>query len=90
MRLAKGNLLNIGRKPGAVIRVEEGALWLTQDGDITDYVVLAGETRRLDRQGTAIVSAFRDSCFQVIAPETAVGVFSALVTALSRKLQPQG
>lgn len=87
MRLAKGDLLNIGRKPGALIRVEEGALWLTQDGDITDYVVRAGETRRLDGRGTAIVSAFKDSCFQVTAPETAVGVFSALVTVLSRKLQ---
>jgi hypothetical protein len=90
MKLVKGELLNIGRKPGAVIRVEEGAIWLTQERDITDYVLQAGDAKRLEGRDTAIVSALKDSRVQVIEPEPAVGFFAALHATFSRKLQPRG
>jgi hypothetical protein len=82
MELAKGNLLNIGRIPGAVIRVEEGAIWLTQECDIADHVLRAGESRRLEGRGTAIVTALKDSSFQIVAPTPAGGTWSALLAAL--------
>jgi hypothetical protein len=90
MQLANGELLNIGRKPGAVIRVEEGALWLTQERDITDYVLQAGETKRLEGRGAAILFALEDARFQVIEPQMAVRIWPALLASLSRKLQLEG
>jgi hypothetical protein len=90
MRLAKRDVLTIGRNPGAEIRVEEGVVWLTLDREPTDHVLKAGDVFRLDGRRAAIVSAFEDSRFQIVEPVAAAGHVAALLASLSRRLQPQG
>lgn len=55
--LPQGGLLRLEDARGAQIRVEHGALWITQDGDSADYVVQSGESIRLDRDGVALLTA---------------------------------
>ena len=88
MELAKGKLLNLGRNPGAVIRVEEGAIWLTQEHDAADHVLRVGETKRLEGRGTVIVSALKDSSLRIVASAPARGMWSVLLAVLPGKLQP--
>ena len=69
---------SLGMKPGAVLRVDdgrdlliyvwEGALWLTQEGDLSDRYLAAGSWFRLDRNGVAIAQATARSTITLTAP----------------------
>ena len=39
----------------------EGMLWITQDGDATDYVLAAGDLLVIDRNGLTIIGALTDA-----------------------------
>jgi hypothetical protein len=53
-----------GDRRGDVIRCLYGALWVTQDGDMKDYVLKAGQEFWVTRAGTVIVQALEDGKFQ--------------------------
>jgi hypothetical protein len=55
--LPRGGMLSIRGGMGALLFVERGHVWLTQDRDDRDIVLDAGAWYRLDRDGTAIVQA---------------------------------
>jgi len=55
--LPRRGLLSICGGRGAVLFVEHGEVWVTQEGDPRDVVLSAGAWFRLDRDGTAIVQA---------------------------------
>jgi hypothetical protein len=55
--LPRGGLLSIQRGRGALLFVDRGQVWLTQERDDRDIVLGAGAWYRLDRDGTAIVQA---------------------------------
>lgn len=63
-----GNILKLIPQQYAYIRngcgwnvhARRGVLWLTQDGDIRDVVLQAGESFVLDRKGPALLSALDD------------------------------
>jgi hypothetical protein len=55
--LARGSLLAIHGGRGALVFVERGRVWLTQENDSRDVVLSAGTWFRLDRDGAAIVEA---------------------------------
>ena len=57
--LPRRGLLSIRGGRGAVLFVEHGEAWVTQEGDLRDVVLPAGAWFRLDRDGTAIVQARR-------------------------------
>ncbi len=57
--LARGDLLAIRGGRGALLFVDRGQVWLTQERDARDVVLPAGAWFRLDREGTAIVEARR-------------------------------
>jgi len=65
--LARGDLLAIRGGRGALLFVERGQVWLTQERDARDVVLPAGAWFRLDREGTAIVEARRASSVTLTA-----------------------
>jgi hypothetical protein len=48
-----------------------GEIWITQAGQIADYVLRPGEALTLDSPGTAIVTSFGPADIEVIAPPAA-------------------
>jgi hypothetical protein len=56
-RIAEGDAASFDVRAGAAIRCVAGKLWLTQEGDVRDYVVPAGTTFCTDRSGRVVVSA---------------------------------
>ena len=57
--LPRRGLLSIRGGRGAVLFIEHGEVWVTQERDPRDVVLPAGAWFRLDRDGTAIVQARR-------------------------------
>jgi hypothetical protein len=55
--LRNGQTLCLHDALGMEIRVREGSLWLTQDRDAKDYVITAGGSFRIDRQGAVVLTA---------------------------------
>ncbi|MEZ0396760.1 MAG: DUF2917 domain-containing protein [Anaerolineales bacterium] len=44
---------------GAEIRCLEGVLWITQEGDLRDYILKPGETFVTDRKGKVVLQALK-------------------------------
>lgn len=57
INIGRGDLLRIRNGKGVTVAVGRGTAWLTQDGDGRDVVLESGGSFRLDRAGTAVVSA---------------------------------
>ena len=53
--------LGLQRHAGDRIECVSGTVWVTQDGELRDIVLKAGESFRLDRSGHALVSALADA-----------------------------
>lgn len=43
---------------GWTVRALDGSVWITQDGDVRDVVISAGQSFVLDRNAPALLSAF--------------------------------
>ncbi|HEX4235846.1 MAG TPA: DUF2917 domain-containing protein [Caldimonas sp.] len=65
--LRKHQIMRFDDATGTDIVCLRGELWLTQDGDLRDIVLSAGEHFTLDCNGVALVSALRPSsvCVEV-------------------------
>jgi hypothetical protein len=48
---------------GEVIQCEQGELWITQQGDLNDYFLNAGERFWVTRPGMVLVEAMRSARF---------------------------
>lgn len=57
VELAPHEALTIMADRGTEIRVVQGALWITQEGDGQDHIVVAGTRFRSGHQGAIVVSA---------------------------------
>jgi hypothetical protein len=66
--LERGEVLGIRNARGALVFVESGTVWITQEHDPRDLVVATGDWVRLDRDGTALVQAHRSAVLTVTAP----------------------
>ena len=66
--MPRGSLLRIDDGAGAMIHVREGEIWVTEEGSRKDHVLGAGQSFRLQRDGTALAHAFRRSVVSVTAP----------------------
>jgi len=67
--LTAGSMLRVRDGQGRAIVVFEGLVWITQDGDQRDFVLAAGESFRIDRQGLTLVEAMRNSKLLLVDPE---------------------
>src|SRR5271165_1074078 len=59
--LAADRFLKLGHSRGTRVECQAGALWITQDNDVTDYVLTAGQALELEHDGDALVFALMDS-----------------------------
>jgi len=64
--LDKGNIRHVHAERGRRLEVVSGSIWITQDGDLRDIVLGAGEAFDFDRRGDALLSAFADSRYLVL------------------------
>jgi len=67
---------------GAVLRVNRGTLWITQEGDTRDVVLRPGDTWVVERQGHTIIEAQTAAtlCASGRAVERALGTAHAAAT----------
>lgn len=69
--LDKGLIRRLHAEPGRRVECLSGAIWITQDGDLRDVVLSAGEAFDFDRRGAALLSAFADSRYLLLDACTA-------------------
>ncbi len=67
-------LLHLTPAAGYRLVAVSGEVWITQAGQIADYVLRAGEALTLDSPGTAIVTSFGPADIEVIAPPAAASL----------------
>jgi len=53
-----------GDRRGDVISCLDGSLWITQEGDLKDYVVESGKDFWVTKPGTVVVQALNDAHFK--------------------------
>ncbi len=53
-----------GNRHGDMISCKNGILWITQEGDMKDYVIEAGRNFWVTKPGTTIVQALDNSQFK--------------------------
>jgi hypothetical protein len=64
--LDKGRVRHVHGEKGRRVECLAGSLWITQDGDLRDIVLRAGEAFDFDRHGEALLSAFADSRYLLL------------------------
>ncbi len=65
-RLDKGLVRRVHAEAGRRVECLSGSIWITQDGDLRDIVLGAGEAFDFDRRGDALLSAFADSRYLLL------------------------
>ena len=73
---------------GTLVRVVAGEIWLTQEGAAEDYVLVGGQSFRLDRNGAALAHAFRGSVVCLEEPQSRPGAFAGLRRVWAAFLEP--
>jgi hypothetical protein len=68
LALKPRDTLTLEAARGALVRCLEGLVWITQDGDRADHVVSAGDSFRVDRDGSVIVQATRAARVAIESP----------------------
>lgn len=56
--LANDGLLSIRDGQAARIRVKEGTLWITEEGEVKDTILAAGDTYTIRHPGLALLTSF--------------------------------
>jgi hypothetical protein len=65
VELKSGELAELRDVRGATLRVTRGTLWVTQDRDVRDIVLRAGDIWTVERDGLTLAEAQGDSVFCV-------------------------
>lgn len=58
VRLSDDELLRVRHAGAAEVRALQGQVWVTQDGDLRDIVLQAGESFRFDRDSPVLIAPF--------------------------------
>jgi hypothetical protein len=61
VHLGRTQHLTLHNRAGWTVRALCGTAWITQDGDLRDIVLEAGDAFMLDRNGSALVSALNET-----------------------------
>jgi len=69
---------------GTVVAVDRGSVWLTQEDDPRDIVLLRGMSFQIDRPGRTIVAAEKPSTVRLLVPQP---FRDRLLATLRRTLQ---
>lgn len=79
VRNLQGPVEEVGLSPGDLWRIEgdnrwrmivclQGRVWITQERDLEDYVLGAGEMFIVTQPGKVLVQALDDSCIEITSP----------------------
>lgn len=68
LSLARDGLLALRDAQGTRIQCHEGALWVTQEGDIRDIVIGPGDALTLRAPGLTVVTAVQPSRLTLVEP----------------------
>lgn len=71
VRLGTEEMLSIDAAVGGCLVVFQGKVWITQHGDLADYVLSSGETFTFDHAGKALVEALVPTSLVVLGEATA-------------------
>lgn len=71
--LARGQLQGINDGRGLMVQCLGGRLWLTQQGELRDIVLEAGDEARIEHDGRTILCALHDSRYAVLVDLGASG-----------------
>jgi hypothetical protein len=82
--LERRTLLGVRDGAGQTILCLKGMIWLTQQNDVRDIVLSAGESFTLDRPGLALLYALRSSYATILGPAPRVGRTISLQAAPGR------
>ncbi|CAN0416004.1 unnamed protein product, partial [Phaeothamnion confervicola] len=66
--LAPGSLLSLRDGAGTRVLCRAGNLWVTQEGDLKDAVVRAGEVLTIRKSGRTIISALDAASLALYGP----------------------
>ena len=75
---------SVAGRRGMTVRVAKGRVWLTREGDLTDYVLNAGDSLELAASGLVVLFGLSEAIFQVDTPVRAPGVLSGILARLTR------
>lgn len=82
--LSKRDVLSLRGRRGARIESRSGSVWVTQNGDLRDVVLNAGEAHVLDREGPVLVQALDAAQVMVQPAEAAAPALAGLWRRLSQ------
>jgi hypothetical protein len=63
--LKPNQLVKVRGGLGHSIVCHSGSVWVTQDGDLRDVILRAGESFTLDREGPALLQAFEQGAISI-------------------------
>jgi hypothetical protein len=81
--LASGQMLRLDDAKGTTLRVTRGTLWVTQDRDVNDIVLVAGDVWTVERAGLTLAEAQGQAIVCLVGP----GAVPARVVA--RRIRPR-
>jgi uncharacterized protein (AIM24 family) len=64
--LRPNRMLRLRDGRNLVVGVDTGTVWLTQDGDVRDIILRAGDSFRVDRDGTVLLQALNDAAVRFV------------------------
>lgn len=76
-KLASGARITITDGVATTIRIDDGEVWITEQGSFIDHILRAGQSYALDRPGMALVSAQGEARITVFSPD--VGMPPAVI-----------
>ena len=66
IHIQRRDVLRINKvKPGSTLACDTGVLWVTQNGDRNDYILLPGDKMNVNNRGQLLVEAMRDAALYV-------------------------
>jgi hypothetical protein len=66
--LSRGEILALDDARGTTLRVSRGTVWVTQEKELRDVVLGAGDTWAVERHGLTLVEAHAPTVLDVVGP----------------------
>jgi hypothetical protein len=66
--LSRGQMLALDDARGTTLRVSRGTVWVTQEKELQDVVLSAGDTWAVERNGLTLVEAHAPTALDVVGP----------------------
>lgn len=71
--IGAGGILKIAARKGERVRVRSGEVWVTQHGDLNDYLLKAGDSLDLNGEGMVLANASKPTLLELLGSEPAGG-----------------